>query len=108
MPSALVNRYAVHFRLEKEGKVRGVISRDASLFMAIESCLAAYEATGHQGFVIEDQRRDRIFRLDRNLLLRILFLKASNRSRYFEVFNGLETSGGQAELESLLADFAPI
>lgn len=108
MPSPLVNRYAVYFQLDREAKVAKAISRHPSLLVAVESCLAAYRATGHMGFRIEDVRRRREFRLDRTLLLRVLLLKTQNEPLYFDIMNRLDRSGGQPEMESFLADHATI
>lgn len=102
MPSPLVNRYAVYVFLPDKGKVRRSIARDPSLMMAVESCLSAYESTGHLAYVIEDERKSRVFTLNRRLLLALLFAKSSDRTRYFEILNRLDRSGDQAALESSL------
>ena len=107
MTSPLVDKYAVHFYIEEGGKVKQVISRETSLFLAVESCLAAYKATGHFGYWIEDRRAHRTFRIDRRLLLALMFLKASDQAQYFRVLNRLDRSGDQAMLESSLSDFFP-
>lgn len=108
MPSALVNRYSVYVSMPERGKVRKPIARNPSLMLAVESCFAAYESTGHSSYVIEDQRPARTFTLDRRLLLACVFLRANNRPRYFEVLNHLDRSGDQRTLESLLADSVPL
>ena len=108
MPSPLVNRYAVFVHLQGKGAVRRAIARDPSLMMAVESCLAAYQSTGHFGYVIEDQRQRRAFTLDRNLVLRVLFLKSNDEESYFQILNRLDRTGGQAELVAFLVDHAPI
>jgi hypothetical protein len=108
MPSPLVNRYAVFFNLPKEGKVHQTIARQPSFLMAIESCLVAYRDTGHTGFVIEDERKGRGFLVDRDLLLRLLFLRHNDKARYFEILNRLDRNGAQDELVSFLLAHAPI
>ncbi len=108
MPSPLVNRYVVFVHLQGKGAVRRAIARDPSLLMAVESCIAAYQTTGHFGYVIEDQRRRRAFLLDRNLLLRVVFLKSHDQELYFQILNRLDRTGNQDELESFLVDHAPI
>ncbi len=110
MPNPLVNRYAVYFHLGEEGRVKRTLTRSTNLLMAVESCISAYRATGHLGYMIEDegQGQHRAFFLDRKALLRFLFLKANDENRFFEILNRLDRSGGQAELESSLADEAPI
>ena len=108
MPSPLVNRYAVYVHLPDRGKVRDPIHRDPSLFLAVESCMAAYESTGHDSYAIEDRRPARVFTVGRKLLLAFVFLRANNRGRYFEVLNQLDRSGDQETLESVLADYAPL
>ncbi len=107
MPSRLVHRYALHVQLG-EGRVRSAISRHPSFFVAVESCLSAYEATGHLGYAIEDERRHRGFVLDRTLLLRLLYLRAHDQSAYFALLNRLDRSGGQRDLEAFLAEHAAI
>jgi hypothetical protein len=104
MPSALVNRYAVYVSLPEKGKVRRPIARNPSLMLAVESCIAAYESTGHFSYVIEDQRPARTFAVDRRALLRLLFMRSNSRSRYFELLNQLDRSGDQRVLESALAE----
>ena len=104
MPSPLVNRYSVYVSLPETGKVRSPIATDPSLLVAIESCFSAYRRTGHETFVIEDRRPARVFTLDRRLLLAILFLRAHDRTRYFEVLNRLDRSGDQQALETSLVD----
>ena len=108
MPSPLVNRYSVYFHLADAGKVRQSIAKDPSLLMAVESCLAAYEATGHFGYVIEGERPRRVFTLDRKLLLALVFLRANDRAHYLEVLNRLDRSGDQDALESSLSDDAVV
>lgn len=108
MPSPLVNRYAVYVHLADRGKVRDPIARDPSLFLAVESCVSAYESTGHDSYLIEDRRPARTFTLERRLLLAFVFLRANNRARYFEVLNQLDRSGDQQLLESVLADYVPL
>ena len=98
MPNPLVNRYSVYVSLPDKGKVRQPISHDPSLFMAVESCFSAYETTGHASFVIEDRRPVRVFSLSRRLLLGFLYLRANDRTRYFEVLNRLDRAGDQAAL----------
>lgn len=105
MPSPLVHKYAVYVHLSETGKVRQAISRETSLFLAVESCIAAYKSTGHFGYWIEDQRTHRTFVLDRQLFLALVLLKASDQARYFRVLNQLDQSGDQAQLESNLSDF---
>lgn len=107
MPSPLVNKYAVYFHFEDRGKVRQVLSRETSLLLAVESCVAAYRSTGHFGYWIEDTRTGRTFVIDRRLFLALASLKASDQPRYFRVLNSLERSGDQARLESSVADFLP-
>jgi hypothetical protein len=108
MPNSLVNRYGVYFHLGEEGRVRRPLTRSTNLLMAVESCVSAYKATGHLGYLVEDERQHRTFLIDRELLLQLLFLKANDENRYFEILNGLDRSGGQGELESLLARDTPI
>jgi hypothetical protein len=108
MPSPLVNRYAVYIHLADRGKVREPISRKPSFLLAIEGCISAYQATGHDSYVIEDRRPERAFTLERRLLLACVFLRANNRTRYFEVLNQLDRSGDQRALEALLADSVPL
>lgn len=108
MPSPFVNRYAIYVHLAGRGKVREPISRKPSLLLAVEGCIAAYEETGHESYVIEDRRPERAFTLERRLLLACVFLRANNRPRYFEVLNQLDRSGDQRSLESLLADSVPL
>jgi len=88
--------------MPERGKVREPIARNASLMLAVESCIAAYESPGHFSYVIEDQRPARIFALDRRALLGLLFLRSNSRSRYFELLNQLDRSGDQRVLESAL------
>lgn len=102
MPSRLVNRYAVYFHLPDRGRVRQTVARDPSLLIAIESCLTAYRDTGHLDYVIEDERRRREFSIDRDILLRLLFLKHNDSTRYFELLNRLDRGGGQEDLASFL------
>ncbi len=104
MPSPLVNRYFVFVSLPDKGKVRRPIAKDPSFMIAVESCLSAYKTTGHIDFVIEDERKSRVFTLDRRSILALLFVKASNRTRYFEMLNRIDRSGDQKTLESALAD----
>jgi len=108
MPSPLVNRYSVYVSLPEKGKVRRPIAKDPSLLLAIESCVAAYETTGHVSYTVEDHRPVRAFTLDRKLLLAAIFLRANNRTRYFEVLNRLDRSGDQDALEASLADYIPM
>jgi hypothetical protein len=108
MPSPLVNRYSVYVHLEDRGKVREPISRKPSFLLAVEGCIAAYEETGHESYVIEDRRPERAFTVSRRLLLACVFLRANNRARYFDVLNQLDRSGDQRSLESLLADSVPM
>ena len=107
MPSAFVNKYAIYFHFEGSGKVKQLLSRQTSLFLAVESCVAAYRSTGHFGYWIEDQRGHRTFVLDRRIVLALLFLKSSDQARYFGVLNQLDQSGNQAMLESALSEFLP-
>ena len=107
MPSALVNRYSVYVSMPERGKVREPIARNASLMLAVESCIAAYESTGHFSYVIEDQRPPRIFALDRRVLLGLLFLRSNSRLRYFELLNQLDRSGDQRLLESAVGEHFP-
>jgi len=102
MPSRLVNRYAIYFRLPDQRRVRQTIARDPSLLIAIESCLAAYRDTGHLDYLIEDEGRKREFSVDRDILLRLLFLKHNDSTRYFELLNRLDRSGAQDDLVSFL------
>ncbi|HEX9565971.1 MAG TPA: hypothetical protein VGA48_00050 [Thermoplasmata archaeon] len=106
MPSPLVNRYAIYFHLPDQGKVPQTIGREPSLLMAVESCLMSYQATGHTGFVIEDPRKRREFQIERDLLLRLIFLRHHDRTRYFEILNRLDREGNQKELVSFLAAHA--
>src|SRR2546426_465222 len=76
--------------------------------MAVENCLNAYQATGHTGFVIDDTRAHREFRVEREVLLQLLFLRHQDRTRYFEILNLLDRQGGQDELVSFLAAHARI
>lgn len=108
MPSPLVNRYSVYVALPEKGKVRQPIAKRPSLMLAVESCVAAYRSTGHESYVIEDFRPTRVFRLDRPSLFALVYLRAHDRSRYFDVMNQLDRSGDQGTLESLLADSAPL
>ena len=108
MPSPLVNRYAVYVSLPGKGKLRKPIAKDPSLVLAIESCFGAYEETGHESFVIEDDRPARVFTLNRRLLLALLFVRANDRMQYFEVLNRLDRSGDQQALESSLAGHVPL
>jgi len=108
MPSPLVNRYAVYVQLADRGKVREPISRKPSLLLAVEGCISAYETTGHESYVIEDSRPTRAFTVGRRLLLACVFLRASDRPRYFEVLNQLDRSGDQRTFEALLADSASL
>ena len=108
MPSPLVNRFAVYVHLPGQGKVRSPIARDSNFLLAVESCISAYESTGHDSFVIEDRRPARTFTLERRFLLAFVFLRANNRARYFEVLNQLDRSGDQGALESALADYVPL
>lgn len=107
MPSPLVNRYSVYVHFRDRGKVRGPINREPSLFLAVEACITAFEATGHDSYAIEDRGPARAFTLDRRLLLACVFLRANDRPRYFEVLNRLDRSGDQRALESVLADSVP-
>ena len=102
MPSPLVNRYAIYFRLPDQGKVPQSIAREPSLLMAVENCLNTYHATGHTGFVIDDTRAHREFNIERELLLQLLFLRHQDRTRYFEILNRLDRQGNQEELVSFL------
>jgi hypothetical protein len=104
MSSALVNRYSVYVSMPERGKVREPIARNPSLMLAVESCIAAYESTGHFSYVIEDQRPARIFALDRRVLLGLVFLRSNSRSRYFELLNQLDRSGDQHVLESAVGE----
>ena len=106
MPSPLVNRYEIYFHLPDQGKVRQTIGREPSLLMAVESCLMSYRATGHTDFVIEDPRKRREFQVERDLLLRLIFLRHHDRTRYFEILNRLDREGSQTELVSFLATHA--
>jgi hypothetical protein len=108
MPSSLVNRYSVYVSIPGKGKVRRPISRDPSLFLAVERCIDAYETTGHGAYVVEDNRPVRAFTLERKLLLAFVFLRANDRARYFAVLNQLDRSGDQDVMESSLADYIPI
>jgi len=108
MPSPHVNRYSVYVSLPGRGKLRKPIAKDPSLVMAIESCFGAYEKTGHESFVIEDDRPARVFALNRRLLLALLFVRASDRMRYFEILNRLDRSGDQQTLESSVAGYIPL
>jgi hypothetical protein len=108
MPSALVNRYSVYVSMPERGKVREPIARNPSLMLAVESCISAYESTGHLSYVIEDQRPVRVFALERRSLLGLLFLRSSSRSRYFELLNQFDRSGDQQTLDSALADYVPL
>ena len=103
MPSRLVNRYAVYVHVEGAGAVRKPIAQDPSFLVAVESCISAYRTTGHLGYVIEDQRRQRKFLLDREGLLRVLYLRTHDESLYFQILNRLDRAGDQKELESFLA-----
>ncbi len=103
MPSPLVNRYAIYFQLPDQGKVARTIAQEPSLLMAVENCLMTYQATGHTGFVIEDPRKHRDFHVERDLLLRLIFLRHHDRTRYFEILNRLDREGDQDELVSFLA-----
>ena len=87
MPSRLVHRYVVFVHLPGEGTVRTVIARHPSFFVAVESCIAAYEGTGHLGYAIEDERRRRAFRLDRDLLLRLVYLRAHDQAAFFALLS---------------------
>ncbi len=106
MPSPLVNRYEIYFHLPDQGKVPQTIAREPSLLMAVESCLMSYQATGHTDFVIEDPRKHREFQVERDLLLRLIFLRHHDRTRYFEILNRLDREGSQTELVSFLATHA--
>ncbi|MCI4347843.1 MAG: hypothetical protein L3J97_04400 [Thermoplasmata archaeon] len=108
MPSVLVSRYAVYFRLDGGKKVRRTIGRYPSLLVAIEGCFGTYRATGHQDYAIEDQRRGCEFLINRDLLLRLLFLKRHDQARYFDILNLLDRQGDQEELVLLLRTHAPI
>ena len=108
MPSVLVNRYAVFFYFPVDGKVAEPISREPSLLMAVESSVSTYRATGHVSYLIEDQRKGRQFVVDRDVLLRLLFLKRNDRTRYFEILNRLDRVGNQEELVSFLVAHARI
>jgi hypothetical protein len=108
MPSPLVNRYSVYVSMPDRGKVRKPIARNPSFMLAVESCIAAYESTGHLSYVIEDLRPARIFTLDRRVLLGLLFLRSNSRSRYFELLNLLDRSGDQHVLESTLGEHASL
>jgi hypothetical protein len=108
MPSPLVNRYAVYVALPGKGRVRRALAHYPSLMLAIESCFTAYERTGHVSYVIEDRRPVRALSLDRRLLLGLLFLRANDRSRYYDVLNRLDRSGDQKALESSLAQHIPL
>jgi hypothetical protein len=88
--------------------VREPISRKPSFLLAVEGCISAYQETGHDSYVIEDQRPERAFTLERRLLLACVFLRANNRARYFEVLNQLDRNGDQRLLESILADSVPL
>lgn len=108
MPSPLVNRYAIYFELPDHGKVAQSIAREPSLLMAVENCLNAYQATGHAGFVIDDTGAHREFRVERDVLLQLVFLRHQDRTRYFEILNRLDRQGGQDDLVSFLAAHARI
>ncbi len=108
MPSLLVNRYAVYFRLEEGAKVRQTIGRDPSLLVAVERCFATYRTTGHLAYAIEDQRRRREFLVNRDLFFRLLFLKRHDQTRYFAILNRLDREGNQNELDAFLRAHAPI
>src|SRR5207244_12913177 len=69
----------------------------SSLLMAVESCLMSYQATGHTDFVIEDPRKYREFQVERDLLLRLIFLRHHDRTRYFEILNRLDREGSRSE-----------
>ena len=88
--------------------MRQAISRHPSFFVAVESCLSAYESTGHFGYAIEDERRHRAFVLDRGLLLRLVYLRAHDQAAFFALLNRLDRSGDQADLESFLAAHAAL
>lgn len=107
MPSPLVHKYAVYFHFKETGTVRQEISRQTSLFLAVESCIAAYRSTGHFGYRIEDERGQRAFVLDRGVFLALVSLKASDRAGYFRLLNELDRSGDQAALESSLSNLRP-
>lgn len=72
------------------------------MLIAIESCLAAYRDTGHLDYLIEDEGRKREFSVDRDLLLRLLYLKHNDPTRYFELLNRLDRGGAQDDLVSFL------
>jgi len=108
MPSPLVNRYVVYVHFQDLGAVRKPIARDPSFLVAVESCISAYRTTGHLGYVIEDQRRHREFLLDREGLLRVLYLRTHDESRYFQILNRLDRAGDQQELEAFLAAHAAL
>ena len=108
MPSPLVHRYAVYAHLGEEGKVNRILSRATNLFMAVEGCLSAYQTTGHTGYLIEDQIRERTFVLERTTLLRLAFVRANDQGRYFELLNRLDRSGDQKSMESFLSENAPL
>jgi len=108
MPSRLVHRYVVFVHLPAEGTVPRAISRHPSFFVAVESCLAAVETTGHFGYAIEDERRHRAFVLDRDLLLRLVYLRAHDQAAFYGLLNRLDRTGGQTDLETFLAEHAAI
>src|SRR2546426_11142956 len=102
MPSPLVNRYTIYFRLPDHGKVPQSIAREPSLLMAVENCLNAYQATGHTGFVIDDTRAHREFHVEREVLLQLLFLRHQDRTRYFSNLKRLGRQGSQDAPHSIL------
>jgi hypothetical protein len=108
MPSVLVNRYAVYFHFPVDGKVAQPIAREPSLLMAVESSVGTYRVTGHVGYLIEDTRKRRQFVVDRDVLLRLVYLKRNDRTRYFEILNRLDRDGNQEELVSFLVAHAPL
>ncbi len=105
MSRPLVHRYVIHFFLDEE-KVETPVNRTTNLFMAVEECLSTYASTGHTDYVIEDQRKAREFRLDRPLLLRLIYLKAREQERYYEILNRLDRGGSGEELGAYLARHA--
>ena len=107
MPHPLVDRYVIHFLLDKE-KVETPVNRTTNLFMAVEECLSTYASTGHTDYVVEDQRKAREFRLDRPLLLRLIYLRAKEEERYYEILNRLDRGGSEEELGAYIARHAAL
>jgi len=108
MPSLLVDRYALFFRVTPGKRVREVVGRYPSLLVAVEQCVGIYQTTGHYDYAIEDQRRQREFLVDRDLLLRLAYLKRHDEPRYFEVLNRLDREGSQEDLVRFLGKHASI